>query len=209
MSDDIVRAEVEIELLSDKWLVELSKKFPNLSFNILSMSLIQKDVGNILVQVQGENTAPLFSVLNSHHSILGYYIISKTPTTTLLNVKVQNPLMYISSIENEILLKYPIQIRNGWAKWEIYSPRENINSFIQKLQLKEINMKLISIGKHKEKIILTPRQAAIMNMAMREGFYEVPRKINLSELASKLNISKSNLSEILRRLNKKLLKFNQ
>jgi len=207
LNGEIVRAEIEIEIPNDKWLSKLSKKFPNLIINIITMSLIQGNIGNILVRVHGENTSPLLSELATHKSVIEHYILSKSKTSVIINIKIRSPLMLISSVESEVLLKYPIQIQNGWAKWEIYSTRTNINLFFQNLKSKQINMKLKSIGKYKEKSLLTPRQSEILNIAINEGFYEIPRKISLSDLAKKLDISPSTLSELLRRINKKLLTF--
>jgi len=207
LNDEIVRAEIEIEIPSDKWLSKLSKKFPNLILTILTMSLIKGNMGNILIRINGLNISPLLSQLESHESIVQFYVVSESENSILLNIKIKNPLMLISTIESEILLKYPVQIQNGWAKWEIYSTREKIHKFFQILKLREINIKLKNIGKHKEKVVLTPRQTEILNIAINEGYYEIPRKISISGLAEKLNISISTLSETLRRINKKLLTF--
>ena len=98
-------AQIQIEIAPNKWLSELSKKFPNLRFNILSMFLTPKEVRNILIHLQGDNISPPFPILNSYQSILEHYIVSKMPTTILLNVKMWNPWMLISSIEDELLLK--------------------------------------------------------------------------------------------------------
>nr|MCL7344306.1 helix-turn-helix domain-containing protein [Candidatus Aramenus sulfurataquae] len=44
-----------------------------------------------------------------------------------------------------------------------------------------------------------------MKIAFEAGFFDYPRKIKIQELAEKLNMSVSNLSEILRRAEKNVI----
>ncbi|NHI92370.1 MAG: hypothetical protein EAX96_07685 [Candidatus Lokiarchaeota archaeon] len=208
MKEELVKANIEIEIPQDKWISVITREFPDINLKILSMFLISENTGNTLIRIQGESFQPFILKLKEHKSIMEYSEISHNPDAMLLNVKMKNPKMLISSIENELLLNFPISVQNGWAKWEIYGSRDKIHNFIQHLSLKEINIKLKSIGKHLEKNKLTHRQEEILNQAINEGYYEIPRKISLSELAVTLNISTSALSENLRRIYKKLLAEN-
>ncbi len=49
---------------------------------------------------------------------------------------------------------------------------------------------------------LTVKQEQIVKIALDSGFYDFPRKITEKELAKRLNVSQSSLSEILRRAEK-------
>ena len=55
--------------------------------------------------------------------------------------------------------------------------------------------------------MLTPRQREIILAAVKAGYFEFPRKISLSELAEKLSIKPSTLSEILRRAEDKMTRY--
>ena len=48
--------------------------------------------------------------------------------------------------------------------------------------------------------LLTPRQREVFEVASREGYWDVPRRINLTELAGLLNVAKSTLSNQLQRI---------
>ncbi|MHA1270352.1 MAG: helix-turn-helix domain-containing protein [Candidatus Helarchaeota archaeon] len=205
MSEEILRSELKIELPADKWIFTLSTEYPQMVINILSMSLIRENTCNILVNMRNINISSIISKLESHESIIEFLIISKTTDSVLLNVKIANPWLLISTIENEVIVKYPIRIQNGWAKWEIYASREKIHSLFQNLKSIGINIELISIGKHEQKRILTSRQREILKIAMNEGYYSIPRKISLTELAKKIQVSPSSLSEMLRKINQKLI----
>lgn len=55
---------------------------------------------------------------------------------------------------------------------------------------------------------LTVKQEKIFWLALKGGFFEYPRKINMAELAAKLGISPSTLSEIIRRGMRRLLEHH-
>lgn len=54
--------------------------------------------------------------------------------------------------------------------------------------------------------VLTKNQERIFWLALKSGFFDYPRKIGLRELAAKLGLRPSTLSEIIRRGTKRLLK---
>jgi predicted DNA binding protein len=120
-------------------------------------------------------------------------------------VKTNDPWLLISLIKSEILLKMPVIVKNGIAKWEVLAPQEKIRTFKKLLDEKKIKFELKSIMKYKEETKLTERQSEVLDQALKFGYYEIPRKITLTDLAIKLDIAKSTLSGTLRRIDKKLI----
>jgi predicted DNA binding protein len=53
--------------------------------------------------------------------------------------------------------------------------------------------------------ILTEKQEKIFWLALKSGFFDYPRQIDMTELAKKLGISTATLSEIIRRGTRRLL----
>ncbi len=56
--------------------------------------------------------------------------------------------------------------------------------------------------------ILTPRQQEVMAAALMLGHFDFPRRIGLTELAEKLSVKSSTLSEILRRAEAKIVQHH-
>jgi len=52
--------------------------------------------------------------------------------------------------------------------------------------------------------LLTQRQHEILTIASKNGYFEIPRKITLSKFATTIGLSKSALSENMRRIYKRL-----
>ncbi|MBD3354169.1 MAG: hypothetical protein GF364_21990 [Candidatus Lokiarchaeota archaeon] len=61
------------------------------------------------------------------------------------------------------------------------------------------------IGSYYEKPLLTSHQYKILNAAFKKGFYKIPRQINKTELAEQFGVSKSAISESIRRIHKRLV----
>ena len=69
-----------------------------------------------------------------------------------------------------------------------------------------LKVKVLKIGRFEPKQgILTEKQERIFWLALKGGFFDYPRKIDTAELALKLGISPSTLSEIIRRGMRRLL----
>ena len=55
--------------------------------------------------------------------------------------------------------------------------------------------------------MLTPKQLEILDLAYRYGYYNWPRRIKLDEISRLMNVSKTTVSEHIRRAELKILKF--
>ena len=68
------------------------------------------------------------------------------------------------------------------------------------------SVKVLKAGKFEQQIgVLTENQEKIFWLALKSGFFDYPRKVNMAELADKLEISPATLSEIIRRGTRRLL----
>ncbi|WP_187152665.1 helix-turn-helix domain-containing protein [Acidianus manzaensis] len=109
----------------------------------------------------------------------------------------------------KILSKYIIMNGSG-SESGFYWTVVLTDYFELKRMLKEfvdskINIKILKIVKLKSQDILTARQEQILKIALEAGYFDYPKKVKINELAEKLNISISNLSEILRRAEKNVI----
>ncbi|NHI92372.1 MAG: hypothetical protein EAX96_07695 [Candidatus Lokiarchaeota archaeon] len=205
LTEGIIEGRINIKLPSGKWISDLSNEFPNYIFNITSMSLINNDICNILVEIKGDKFSSLLKKIKDHSSVSESSTISVSSSTVLVNVKTQEPLLLNLFNKEEIIVKYPITIKDGWAEWVFFASRERITSLFEDLKTKKIEIELKSIGKPHDRKILTERQREILDVALKSGYFEIPRRITLNKLAEKLNIAPSTLSEMIRKIHQKIL----
>ncbi len=100
---------------------------------------------------------------------------------------------------SECFLTEAMATGTAGLEWRILAPkREAIEELVTTLKDRGLEIELTAIRTAKRSGSLTERQDKVLNLAYRLGYFEFPKKINLSDLAKKLGVAKSTLSEILR-----------
>jgi PAS domain S-box-containing protein len=212
---DIVMTRIVVEFPEDVWLTEASRRFPTVNFEIQSLlpaSLLSDTPGlfinNALVRIASIEWPQILDIVQTHPSLLSLHKWDIKEGEVLINIKVKDSFIMRSLIESECILKYPITVQDGKGTWEIISPRKKIDALLELFDDIGIVYSIASIGalkKEEGQLALTKRQELVLEKALALGYYELPRRITLTELAEKLNIAKSTLSGILRRISKKLV----
>ncbi len=94
----------------------------------------------------------------------------------------------------------------GGLEWRLLAPqRSSVQTLVRVLEERGIEVEVAAIKSVKGSGSLTDRQDRVITLAYKLGYFEFPKKINLSDLAKKLGVSKSSLSETLRTGEEKIL----
>ncbi len=107
---------------------------------------------------------------------------------------------------SECFLTDATATEGGGLEWRLLAPRRSaVEDLVNTLRRRGIRVELVSIRTMKGSGGLTDRQERVISLAFQLGYFEFPRKINLSDLAKKLGISKAALSETLHTGEEKVL----
>jgi predicted DNA binding protein len=83
---------------------------------------------------------------------------------------------------------------------------EAYQTILKELQKTGHKVNVRKIGKFQQQIdVLTENQERIFWLALKSGFFDYPRQVDMKELSKKLGISPATLSEIIRRGTRRLL----
>lgn len=97
----------------------------------------------------------------------------------------------------------------GWEVQIRFTSRDQFDAFREALTERGHSFALLALfepGAARESIgDLTPSQRDALVAAAEHGYYEVPRRITMRQLASELDVSHQSLSELLRRGTEKLI----
>jgi predicted DNA binding protein len=204
MSQDIVQIKLSIEIPQDKWLAIFNKKYPELNFQILSNFPIDTNNGITSFQIRGSSVKQFISDFKDTSSKKTSQILFEGEDIVIMNVKEVDPWILNTLVKTELLVSYPVLVKEGKIKMEAITSRSKVDRFLAQLKKKNITAKIERIGYYFKSTLLTKRQNEIINLAYQKGFFNIPRTVSLSKFANDLNISKSALSETLRRIFKKL-----
>ena len=117
-------------------------------------------------------------------------------------------------VKNIFFIKPVIHDNQGWEHWEIAAyKKETLSKFITQieplattfklLRFEQVPLQDIYFPKVLPKITLIQKKA--FELAVREGYFEVPRRTNLRKLANQMNISVSTYQNHLRKAESKVL----
>ncbi|BCU68649.1 bacterio-opsin activator [Sulfolobales archaeon HS-7] len=127
----------------------------------------------------------------------------KVSTNTIIKVVQTKEILF--QIMSSLTVQYAI-IGKTKSIWELLlTDYEEMRNVISELFKNKVDVRVDKIHKLRSTQQLTPKQERILRIAVEHGYYDFPRKIELSELAKKLEISPSTLSEILRRAEKNVI----
>ena len=95
---------------------------------------------------------------------------------------------------------------DGTVEWTIaFTGREALTELLDRLKEEKVEVKILRLASVADVETLTSRQRNIVEIALEEGYFDYPRRITLRQLASRVGVSASTVSEVLRRAEKKIL----
>jgi len=105
----------------------------------------------------------------------------ETEDRVILNVKEVDPWILNTLVKTELLISYPVLVKNGKLRIEAITNRSKVDNFFFCLKKKDIKAKIERIGYYYKSTLLTQRQNEIVNLAYENGYFNIPRSISLSE----------------------------
>ena len=206
MTEDFIQIKVNISVPKTKWLAIYNKKYPELTFNIFSKYLIDDNTGVTLFQVAGVSLNRFLAEFKSRIAQDAFQILFEGEDRVILNIKTSDPWILSALVKTELLIMYPIPVKEGKIQMDTITSRKKFDLFLTELDAQDIKYSIKSVGYFRPIPLLTENQKEILNLAVKHGYFEIPRKISLTEFAKRLEISPSALSETLRRINYRLAK---
>ena len=204
MNDDTIQVKFTFPIPAEKWLAKFSRSYPSLQFKLLSMLPISKNQGYCLLQIEGTNINQFWEKFEQFYDSKNFHLIFKDEKSIALNIVIQEPWVLNMIVEAQAVLHFPIIIHDGIALFELIAPRVKIEQLFSHSNWKKLDISIKQIGQYCADTVLSPRQTEILTKALANGFFEIPRRISLSDFAKDIGISATALSGNVRRITQKL-----
>lgn len=199
--------------LHDSWLCEISRANPEAEINLVEFQPTDSRHWRGLLQVKN-CTKEFLDWFEGHEQILNIKLIHwadlKKEDYHYIAFSCDGPLFLNQLVkEYNIFFQFPIHLEHGEMKVKVVSTEKNLVSFYEELK-KHHSYEASMNSKTKIKTIhqaeLTSRQIMTLKTAIERGYYEIPRKITLMELASEMKISQATTAEHLRKAESYVMK---
>ena len=186
------------------------KSFPNVRMEIqyfLPYDL-ENSIGNSIIEIKHYDLQHIIDLIQNHDSVLEFSILEQENNRIKFNVKTYDPYLLYALIKCGVLVDFPVNVRQGNAYWRLIATRDRIDQLLTIFDERKVDYELLRIGNspynlEDEKNKLTLEESNVLSKAIDLGFFEIPRKISLEDLANHLGKSKSALSVMLRKIIKK------
>ena len=180
----------------------------------VSITTINGPVGfGIIEALDGgeESLKQYVSAMKASSSVVEIEITYQSPTVYWTRVVIQpdTPSIYETVLESSCMTRLPVIIQRGVQEHTILAPsREAFRDMLDSLkarfssvQLKRIRSFASGIPKHN----LTMKQMEATSMAFSSGYYDIPRRITVTEMSERLGIKRVAMQERLRRAERTIM----
>lgn len=201
----MIAASLRIRLPEGTWISAVSRSFPDATFRLLT-GVRTGETALELGEVVAERPRDVAETIASHPSITSYQRLETTSDRSLAKYETTDTELYEFVEASSLPPEFPIVVRNGWFELDFTGTRAEFDRIRAALDRADRSYELQSIVQAPAtEGLLTDRQREVLEAALREGYYEVPRECTLDDLAATLDIDKSTASGILRRGERRIL----
>lgn len=189
------------------WVTEVTGRY-GATLNIVEQKPAGARTLQSLVEIDPGEADPneIIEDLRKNRFVHGVEAIVPPKGKILATLQVDNCHACHELANSECFLTDATATEGGGLEWRLLAPRRSsIESLVTTLKNRGIAVELRSIKTVKGSGSLTDRQARVLSLAYELGYFEFPKKINLTDLAKKLGVSKAALSETLRTGEEKIL----
>ena len=190
----------------ETWISEVSRSFPDATFRLLT-GVPVRDRAMELGEIVGGDAESAAEAIRSHPDVVAYDSLYADEERVLARYESTEQRLYAFLGRSSLPPEFPIVVEDGRFEFDLTATREQFEAVGAALDGSEFDYELLSVVETgDENAVLTDRQRDCLGVALREGYFEVPRECTLAEVADAVGIDKSTASEILRRGESRVLK---
>lgn len=202
----VISAQFRIQLPEGMWVRDLSERFPRATFRLLS-GFPTGERAVELGEVVADDPETVVTAMREHPAIENYNLLESANRRALGKYESLDTDLYEFARLSSLPVEFPIEVTNGWYEFDLTGTQAEFDGFRETLEDLGARYELQSVVSDPgTEQLLTDRQREILETAVREGYFEVPRECSLADLAERVGADKSTVSTVLRRGEANLVK---
>lgn len=199
---------IQVALDPRKWLGGFSTAHPTIRLEVVDRLEIGDGVTMFEVRLVGDDGSGWEREIRSRPGVEEVEVLAAADGEEVLRVFFRGRTFIPMLRSLRLVRHFPFPVQNGVATWTVVGSSEKVQELLRRLKTDAKGFRVDSIrhgdsrGGHS---VLTPRQKDLLERALAEGYFDVPRRISLTKLAPKIGVASSTLSVSLAVIEKKLL----
>lgn len=200
------QARLLVELPDDPWIADVSRKYPEATFEVLT-ALPEDERGFGLLRFRSDSVAAILADIRSHGTIEDVSVIQETTAAATIQIVTSKPMLLVAAKRSGIPIEMPVRINNGTATVDVSADHDRLSELGTQLSSMGIDFEVDYIQQRLQPDqLLTDRQRELLQLAVSMGYYDTPRRCTLTELADEIGLAKSTCSETLHRVEEVVMK---
>jgi predicted DNA binding protein len=208
VEDRLLLATLRIRIPDTLWTGAFSRRHPTLNLEVLNRADVSKDVSVSDHWIGGHPPGVWARELAAHSDVLKVDSLAEVGDGCLYRITYRNPPIIYLYRELGIPIQFPLRIQGGVIRWEVVARESEFRTVLGYAERADPDMQVVSIRRRPLRShlpVLTDTQHQLLTQAMAAGYFAVPRGITLTDLAARLDRSKSAVSESIAIIERKLL----
>lgn len=206
--DSVSICRLRVPLPDSAWIAQFSRQFPEVRIEVLSRLDVDRTRSLTEVELHVPEFGAWAAEVQALPRVAEVEELDGGPGRVHLRVMHRASTFIPIFRELRLMRRFPFSIQAGDASWVIVASESKHRALLARLRVLAPSA-VIETVRHADPDDspgpLTPRQADLLRHSMAAGYFEVPRKVTLTELAKSLGMATSSLSEALALIEKKLL----
>jgi predicted DNA binding protein len=207
-TDRLHLATLKVRIPNTLWTGAFSRAHPSRSVEVLNRADVSKDISVSDYWIAGQPPGVWASEIARYPDVLKVDSLAEVGEGCLYRITYRNPPVIYLYRELGIPIQFPLRVQNGSIRWEVVARHSELQAVIRHAEKVDPEFQIVSIrrGSLRSHLpVLTDAQHRLLTQAMAAGYFAVPRGITLTNLARRLDRSKSAVSEGIAVIEQKLL----
>jgi len=199
MSGELLSARFRRQLPEESWIGAVSSSFPQQRFELLAGAPVDGGALGLGV-VTGSDAVAAGDAIDAHPDISEYDELHSTDERVLARFTWSEEKFFNYLRAASVPPEFPVVVENGVMEFDVTVSREQFDRIGAALDASEQAYELVSVVSSRgSESVLTDRQQECLAVALREGYFSVPRECTLADVAARLDVDKSTASKTIRR----------
>ncbi|QKY15416.1 helix-turn-helix domain-containing protein [Halorubrum sp. CBA1229] len=200
------QARLLVDLPDGPWIADVSREFPDTGFRVLA-AVPGESAGFALVRVTARDADAVLSAMEGHDALTAVSVMAREDGVVTARVETDAPLLLLAAKRSGLPIEMPLDIEDGVAEVEVTGEHERVAEMGRRLR--EVGLEF-EVERVRQRVnparLLTDRQRELLLAAVDLGYYDVPRRATLTEVADHVGIAKSTCSETLQRVQRTVIR---
>lgn len=201
------RATLTLTIPEEVWIGDLTRRHLDARFQVLAALPGGERTGVGLVKISAPSLSSVLREVDEYEAVPDVEVLEYMGENVLVQLETTHPVLLEPAQRSGIPLEMPFTVQAGEVVWEITASRDRLSALHDQLTALGIPFTVDSIYRElNSSHLLTEQQAKVLDVAVREGYYDTPRTCTQEDIAEMLDLAKSTCSETLHRAEERIVK---